>query len=44
MYKRQPEGFRRLRLDPERLVSDSGERAFARAETAYNEPEAKSLG
>ena len=39
-----PEGFRRLRLDPERLVSDAGEGAFARAETSYNEPEAEKLG
>ena len=39
-----PEGIHRLRLDPERLVSDAGEGAFARAETAYNEPEAESLG
>jgi hypothetical protein len=33
-----------LRLDPEGLVSDAGEGAFAGAESAYNETEAEKLG
>ena len=38
------EGIRRLRLDPERSLSDAGEGAFARAKPPDHKPEAESGG